>query len=230
MKTILDDIPFQADRSRLQKQLRIREGSSYVARLDHFAAEAEAIARPKVLYRVLFIDAKTEDSVTLAGITFQSRVLRVNLEQAHRVFAYVATCGTELAHWSESQEDFLLRHWADTIEMMAVRAAVSAMDEHIRTVFRPGELSSMSPGRLEDWPLSAQRDLFRLLGDPQGEIGVRLMPSLWMTPSKSVSGVRFPAKESFESCQLCPREDCPGRRMPYDAGLYERRFAAATPA
>jgi hypothetical protein len=83
----------------------------------------------------------------------------------------------------------------------------------------------MSPGRLEDWPLRAQKPLFEILGDPGGEIGVRLMPSLWMLPNKSVSGVRFPTEKSFESCELCPREDCPGRKMPYDPTLYERRFA-----
>ena len=38
---------------------------------------------------------ETEDSVVVDGITFKSRVLRVNLEQTHRVFPYLATCGTE---------------------------------------------------------------------------------------------------------------------------------------
>jgi hypothetical protein len=39
-----------------------------------------------------------------------------------------------------------------------------------------------------------------------------------------VSGIRFPTTESFESCQLCPRAGCPGRRAAYDASLYDRRY------
>jgi len=66
--------------------------------------------------------------------------------------------------------------------------------------------------------------LFALLGDATEAVGVRLLDSLLMTPTKSVSGIRFPTEERFESCQLCPRPDCPGRRAPYDATLYERKY------
>lgn len=82
----------------------------------------------------------------------------------------------------------------------------------------------MSPGSLEDWPVSQQSALFSLLGDTQHAIGVQLTESCLMVPTKSVSGIRFPMEDSFESCQLCPREDCPGRRAPYDEALYARRF------
>jgi len=44
-------------------------------------------------------------------------------------------------------------------------------------------------------------------------------------PVKSVSGIMFPTEMSFESCGLCPREVCPGRRAAYDPGLWEKRYA-----
>ena len=83
----------------------------------------------------------------------------------------------------------------------------------------------MSPGSLADWPLEQQRALFAVLGDTEGLIGVRLAESCLMIPTKSVSGMRFPTETSFESCQLCPRAVCPGRRAPYDKGLYDRKYA-----
>jgi hypothetical protein len=64
------------------------------------------------------------------------------------------------------------------------------------------------------------------LGDVAGAIGVWLSDSLLMVPAKSVSGVRFPTEESFESCQLCSRENCPGRRASYDDTLYDRKYRA----
>ena len=47
-----------------------------------------------------------------------------------------------------------------------------------------------------------------------------------MVPTKSVSGILFPAEETFASCQLCPRDDCPNRRAPYDPELFERKYRA----
>jgi len=46
----------------------------------------------------------------------------------------------------------------------------------------------MNPGSLEDWPLTEQRVLFALLGDPQAAIGVRLTDSLLMCrPRRSLA-------------------------------------------
>ena len=72
-----------------------------------------------------------------------------------------------------------------------------------------------------------ERQLFELLGNPKDTVGVRLTQSCLMVPNKSVSGIRFPIEESFETCQLCPREGCPGRKAPYDSGLYDRRYRLA---
>jgi len=67
--------------------------------------------------------------------------------------------------------------------------------------------------------MEEQRKLFALLGDPVKEVGVELTESCLMIPVKSVSGIWFPAKIDFENCQLCSRENCPGRRAPYDENL-----------
>jgi len=70
-----------------------------------------------------------------------------------------------------------------------------------------------------------QRELFTLLGDTRGPVGVELTETCLMVPVKSVSGIFFPSETHYENCQLCPRETCPGRRAPYDSDLYARRYA-----
>ena len=102
------------------------------------------------------------------------------------------------------------------------------MYEHMDQRYRLGNASTMSPGRLADWPMAEQRNLFALLGDTEEAIGVRLTDSLLMVPTKSVSGIRFPTQESFESCQLCPRERCPGRLAPYDEALYDKKYGLSS--
>ena len=221
---ILNNIPFEPDRDQLLKRLRIKAGSRRVDDLKHMVSDAQAIAKPKALYKVSFIESRGDDHVVVDGVTFKSRVLVVNLAPVHRVFAYVATCGEELERWVSSIDDLLQKYWADTISEMALRSATEALHEHLDERYRPGKTSVMNPGSLPDWPLREQRPLFALLGDPERDIGVRLLDSLLMTPTKSVSGIRFSTEESFSSCQLCPRENCPSRRAPYDATLYDEKY------
>jgi len=221
---ILNDIPFEPDLDQLLKRLRIKAGSRRVDDLKRMVSDAQAIAKPKALYEVSFIESRGDDYVVVDGVTFKSRVLVVNLSPVHRVFPYVATCGVELERWASSIDDLLQKYWADTISEMALRSATEALHEHLDKRYRPGKTSVMSPGSLPDWPLREQRPLFALLGDPERDIGVRLLDSLLMTPTKSVSGIRFSTEESFSSCQLCPRENCPSRRAPYDATLYDEKY------
>ena len=221
---ILDNIPFQIDDADLMTSLHVKEGGRHAGEVRRLAQEAQAIARPKALYKVAFIEAKDTRTVVVDGVTFTSRVLRVNLESAQRVFAFVATCGMELEDWAQSQADMLRRYWAETINEMALRVATAALHEHLAQTLRPGPTSMMNPGSLEDWPLPEQRALFALLGDPRQSIGVSLTDSLLMVPVKSISGILFPTEESFASCQLCPREVCPSRRAPYDPDLYNDKY------
>ena len=207
---ILDNIPFQLDLAPLMKRLHVRTGSTYADDFRRLARDAQAIARPKALYKVAFVESRGDDTVVVDGTTLTSRVLRVNLE------------------WSRPPDDMLRQYWADTLMEMALRAAIRALNEHLVERYRTGRTSAMSPGSLGDWPLQEQRALFAILGNPEDAIGVRLSDGFLMIPIKSVSGIRFPTEESFESCQLCPRENCPGRRAPYDEGLYERKYRPRT--
>jgi hypothetical protein len=223
-RVILDPLAFQVELTTLQQALHVRPDSEAEADLHRMVEAAQSLARPKAVYKLAFIDAKEDQAVVLDGIRFTSRVLRVNLDTAQRVFAYVATSGRELETWADAQEDFLARFWADAINQAVLGAALKSFREYLTAQFAVSQLSAMNPGSLADWPLREQRPLFGLLGDVQAAIGVTLTPSLLMTPTKSVSGILFPSEETFASCQLCPREACPNRRAAYDPELFAKRY------
>ena len=75
-----------------------------------------------------------------------------------------------------------------------------------------------------------RRVFFALLEDGPDRIGVRLLESFLMHPIKTVSGIMFPTEEAFQSCMLCPRQDCPRRRAPYDPELYDRKYRSGAPS
>ena len=224
---LLDRIPFKIDHSVLRKRLHVRESSPDDRELIALVSEATQMGRPRAYYQPARVTEREASAVTISSVRFHSRVLSVNLAKAETVFVFVATCGVELQAWGERFDDLLMSFWAEAIKEEALRCALEALYAHIRGAYEPGHISTMSPGSLDDWPIQQQEPLFRLIGDPEQTVGVRLTELLLMLPTKSVSGIIFPTDASFESCMLCSRDGCPGRRAPYDETLYEKEYCPA---
>jgi hypothetical protein len=224
---ILDSIPLSLDRKRLLDLLHLQDDTDDALAATKLADEAVSLGRPKAVCGVAYVDDKADDSVVIDGVRFRSRILRVNLDPVHRVFPYIATCGTELEAWASHIDDMLTRWWADSIMQMALAPAMDAVSRYIESELGPGKTARMNPGSLSDWPISEQRPLWTLLCDPTSLIGVRLTDSFLMIPAKSVTGIQFPSEVTYENCQLCPRAICPGRRAPYDKTLYDAKYRKA---
>jgi hypothetical protein len=223
-RVVLDPLEYRIDRPSMLARLRLKEGSGRAGNVEGLIREAEAVAHPRAIYRMAFIESRGDQHVVVEGLRFESRVLKVNLNNLHRFFAFVVTSGRELDAWANVKTDLLERFWADSINEAVLNSARSFLDRHLQECYGLTKMARMSPGSLPDWPLEEQRVLFELLGDTGKAIGVELTESLLMVPVKSVSGIVFANEEGFASCQLCPREGCPSRRVPYDPGLYERKY------
>ena len=222
--TIIENIPLVLNEEELLRHLQMDAGSVFIQDIRWTVHEAEALARPKGLYRLSAVEHTGETTVTLDGITFTSRVLRINLDSMYRAFSFLATCGQELEAWSRTLQDPMQQFWADTIKEMALRQAIQALSEQIRNTYETSDLAMMNPGSLPDWPISEQRPLFALFGDAAGAIGVQLKESGLMSPVKTVSGVWLSTEKGFVNCQLCKREDCPNRRMPFDQHVLDLHY------
>lgn len=221
---IMDDVPFVPDETALLQQLHLTADSVFAEDARLFAQEAATLARPKGLYKVSAVEHMSDTAVALDGVRFTSRVLRVNLDGRYRAFPFLATCGRELAAWSESLDDPMQAYWADAIKEMALQQAFQALGQHLVATYQPGEQAVMNPGSLEDWPINEQRSLFTLFGDAAESIGVSLNDSFLMSPVKSISGLWFQTDSGFVNCRLCPREGCPNRRTPHDPHLFEQQY------
>jgi len=223
-RVVLDPLEYRIDRPSLLVGLRLKEGSRHAEKIEGLIREAEAVAHPRAIYRMAFIESRDDQHVVAEGLRFESRVLKVNLDNLHRFFAFVVTSGRELDVWANAKTGLRERFWADAINQAVVISARSFLDRHLQERYGLAKTARMSPGSLPDWPLKEQRVLFELLGDTRKTIDVELTKGLFMVPIKSVSGIVFANEEGFTSCQLCPREDCPGRKASYDPGLYERKY------
>jgi len=220
---VLTEIPYSLDTTALMAQLQIDPSSEDAEDLDELVRTAERIGRPRAIYREAFVEAKGEDTVRMAGVTFTSRTLARNLASVERVFAFVATCGREVHDAASAERDFVKAFWWDAVKLRMLTAANQHLSEHLKTRFRLGKTSTMSPGSGDAtvWPIEQQVQLFRLIGDVGTEIGVELTDSFLMVPNKTLSGIRFPTEVDFRSCQVCHREECPSRNAPFDEALWK---------
>ncbi len=182
--------------------------------------KAQEVLQPKVLICERFItDHSMVDgfpSVTIDGFVFRGKALRV-LDDIHRVFAYVATCGDEMELYDVSQLDMLAPYWVDQIKQQGLRDARLGLMAYCRQTCGISRPKSLNPGsgNVDIWPIEQQQGLFEVLGGSQ-DIGVSLTESFLMLPNKSISGFIFASPTvDYESCAYCEKERCPNRRVPF---------------
>jgi Vitamin B12 dependent methionine synthase, activation domain len=210
-----EQISLGLDIGEVKDALRASDG----AQIQALLGVAKPLISAQAVYRVCYIEEKLEDAVIIDGIRFGSRVLRKNLENVGRVFPYVVTIGARLEQKADACEDLLEKYYLDQIGNIALSKTRKHLEDYLRSKFALDGLSYMSPGSLADWPIEEQQPLFSILKGAEAAMGVRLTESLLMIPRKSVSGIYFPTEVTFYSCQLCPRQQCEGRKARFNEDL-----------
>jgi hypothetical protein len=170
----------------------------------------------KAAFRNCYIEEKEEDAITIESVRFFSHVLAKNLSKVGKVFPFVLTLGKGVDAVIDGTTDILDKYLLDEIGNIALRKSRQQFEKHLLQQYAFDNISCMSPGSLEDWPILEQKKLFKLLNGVESTISVRLTGSCLMIPRKSISGIYFPSEVTFYSCQLCPRDRCEGRKAPFD--------------
>lgn len=219
---VLEKIPLSLNEREVKTKLHWRERAGSSFDLRQLIREALSLIKPKIIYKVSYIERKGRDEIGIEGVTFSSKVLRKNLATVERIFPFIITIGPDLEKYASGCNDLLRQYYLEGLADIALDKADLHLKRHLKKRFGLTGLSSMSPGSLEDWPIAQQKELFSLFGETDRPIGVILTEHMLMIPRKSISGIYFPTRMSFLSCQLCPRKDCPSRRTAYDRDLKKR--------
>lgn len=223
MLTKLEKIAFVCDVADLRNRLRL--SPDFDEELQPMIDHTLAVVNPKVLFRR--VPVRREDGALFLGdLPVDSRLVKNRLADVSEVFAYVATCGTEADALMLAKTDPVEEMWQGELNVMAMQAAVKAAVSHLQQEYGLHAVRAVNPGSIPDFPIQYQRGLFELLGDVQGEIGVTLTDSLLMMPIKTTSGFWFASKDEYANCMVCLRENCQGRRAPFDQKMFNEIFAS----
>jgi hypothetical protein len=199
------------NKSAIAKKLR-----SDMITIDRLVTSLFQVIDIKAAFRECYLDEKDEDAVTIESVRFVSRVLARNLSKAGKVFPFVLTLGKGVDAFIDDTKDLLDKYLLDEIGNIALRESRQQLERHLSQQFAFDNISYMSPGSLEDWPIVEQKKLFALLNGVESAISVRLTDSCLMIPRKTISGIYFPSEVTFYSCQLCPRKSCESRKARFN--------------
>lgn len=215
-RLILDDFDFSVAVEELAVKCHAADGTEEHDRLVELFASAYAVGRPKALVVAAAVEEVDARTVRVGGVEIVSPFVREKLLQSPVAYAYLLTCGLEVDEWSKTLTDIVDGFYVDELKKLWIGCADRAVREALgRRLVPNARIASLNPGSLPQWPIEGQRELFRILGDTEGAVGVRLTESCLMLPSKSVSGILFSDRSGHVNCALCPRKDCPNRRASF---------------
>ncbi len=162
---------------------------------------AECLKEGSFAPKVCYLELTKAELFTLLPSAKKSKGLVAALRGSERVLLFAATVGLEIdrlmlryASVSPARALFFQAMGAERIE--AVCDVLCQKRGYTGRRFSPG---------YGDFPLEAQREIFRLL-TPE-KIGLTLTDSLLMTPTKSVTAI-VGETGSPQACGTCEKKDC----------------------
>ncbi len=199
----------------------LRDGKFYHGDVDSPAAarlleRCRAVVRPRAVAACVEVSHDEDGHVTaVGGEAMSSPVLDGQLGKLHRAFAYVATCGPEIAG-VDYEGDEELRRALLAFCIGGLNAVTARMTRELTERYHLGKTAVLNPGSLPEWPLAEQDKIFRLLGDVTGDTGAVLGENHFMSPLASSSGLLFETEQDYQNCSYCTNLKCVIRRAPYD--------------
>ena len=199
----------------------LRDGKFYHGDVDSPAVmrlleRCRAVVRPRAVAACVEVRHDEKGRViAVGGEEMSSVVLDGQLGKLGRAFAYVATCGPEIAE-VDYEGDAELRRALLAFCIGGLNAVTARMTKELTERYHLGKTAVLNPGSLPEWPLGEQDKIFRLLGDVTGDTGATLGDNHFMYPLASSSGLLFETEQDYQNCSYCTNFGCVIRRAPYD--------------
>jgi len=222
IKNIQLDIPEDTGRDFLKKLM----GGRMIPRMEEMLAQkrAETIDAldPGAVYNAFRIKDIQGDSVFFeSGYIFKGPNISKILTGSEKAVIFIFTLGENIEKLAKTQKDS-----GDTLGTIIVDALTTSMltltGEYVGRIIKEeyldregyGATCTYSPGQYK-WTIEEQKEIFSMVDGSR--IGVELNQSCLMVPFMSVSGVYGLGPEdkinkTRVACDLCPRENCIGRR------------------
>ncbi len=212
---VLKNIPVNLSADDVIKRLHLRVNSERIRNIVRELTElTNKHAVPKAIYKRSIAYNEDRD-IHVDGIKLVCWVPTLIFKPQEIVYPYVATCGSEMDVIPIPKKDFMKHYIMNQIKQHLLFLTIAYLENHLIRTYKLEQLTHIGPGEALG-ALSQQKQLFDIIGDVEGEIGIRLSDYNLMIPEKSTSGILFETAIRLERCQLCPDAKCETRRAAYE--------------
>jgi len=210
---ILPRLDLVPDQDEIRRYLGYPSGAApshdVAALIEQLMPECLGSLEPRGVYVVYEVTDSTADSLTLGEVLVEGGVSGF-LGSVDRVASFVVTVGSEITGRSElaCREGDAFAGWVfDAVGSWAVEATADALMAELQATLDAGDGLTLrySPGYC-GMDLSQQHAIFRLTAAES--VGVVLLPSLMMSPAKSISGLVGIGPEGEIDLQASPCDRC----------------------
>ncbi|ALU15385.1 MAG: hypothetical protein EUB_03412 [Eubacterium sp.] len=186
---IFNPIPFEITMDTLNDALKLRNRKRLLNQAQILLDQTNAAAVPKALVISGSVDEKTETRIVINGAAFTSPKLMANLDEGDALYAYIATCGTEIDAYAASLTDQMDLFMMDGIMNLLVGAGKAFVSKQVGSAASWPDIYDYVPGAGEAWPKEEQVKLFNLFGGYPAEIGVSMEDAAFVLPRRSTIGI-----------------------------------------
>lgn len=186
---IFNPIPFEITMDTLNDALKLRNRKRLLNQAQILLDQTNAAAVPKALVISGSVDEKTETRIVINGAVFTSPKLMANLDEGDALYAYIATCGTEIDAYAASLTDQMDLFMMDGIMNLLVGAGKAFVSKQVGSAASWPDIYDYVPGAGEAWPKEEQVKLFNLFGGYPAEIGVSMEDAAFVLPRRSTIGI-----------------------------------------
>lgn len=186
---IFNPIPFEITMDTLNDALKLRNRKRLLNQAQILLDQTNAAAVPKALVISGSVDEKTETRIVINGAAFTSPKLMANLGEGDALYAYIATCGTEIDAYAASLTDQMDLFMMDGIMNLLVGAGKAFVSKQVGSAASWPDIYDYVPGAGEAWPKEEQVKLFNLFGGYPAEIGVSMEDAAFVLPRRSTIGI-----------------------------------------
>lgn len=128
---VFDHIPVELTLEKVLQRMKPRtKNESLEKGVLELIEVARPVMKPKAVYAICSVENRNGDMVDIGGVTFTSRVLRVNLDKVDQVYPFVVTCGREIDR-KNFPGDLMKNYIMDQIKETVVVLAREYLEDHL---------------------------------------------------------------------------------------------------
>ncbi len=215
---IKTEISFKPDDSLLLKLLKIKDNDSMIKEALTILNKVKDLVKPKLIIKKVEINEIGKGYILINNISLNSRILAKKAEgsRSNTAYLFIAVGGNEIDELTMSVTDYYESYVLDQIAYMSCVRALEAVKSALVKEFNVKKYITLLPGSLPDWDASELLKITDIIGDDYSKIGVGITEMGMLKPAKSVCGLAIESEDSFSSCEICTKENCPNREAELD--------------